>query len=140
MDFLVNNALLIGLAIGTGIALLWPMIVGGAGGVPSISATEAVLLLSRNKPLVLDVRKPEEFAEGHIQGAVNIPVADLKDRVSEIQKYKDKPVLVNCQKGMRSKAACGVLKAAEFTQIHNLEGGLDAWGSAKLPVVKPATS
>lgn len=132
----MENALLVGLAIGTGLALLWPMLVNGAGGVPNISATEAVMLLSRNKPLVLDVRKPEEFAEGHIQGAINMPMETIKDRIGEIQKYKEKPVVVNCQRGMRSKAACSILKAQAFTQLHNLEGGLDAWASAKLPIVK----
>lgn len=135
-EFIKHNAVFIGLAIGSGFALLWPMLNRGANGVANISATEAVLLLNRNKPLVLDVRDAAEFAAGHIQGAKNIPVAELASRLKEIEKFKDKTVLVHCQKGLRAKTACGVLKAQQFIALHNLDGGLDAWVEAKLPLVK----
>ena len=136
LEFIKQNALLIGLAIGSGLALLWPMLNRKSGGAPNISVTEALMLLNRNKPLVLDVRDAAEFAAGHIQGAKNIPVAELASRIKEIEKYKDKPVLVNCQRGMRSKTACTILQAQQFTQLHNLQGGLDAWVEAKMPLVK----
>ena len=135
-EFIKHNIIFIGLAIGSGFSLLWPMINRSASGAANINATEAVLLLNRSKPLVLDVRDATEFAAGHIQGAKNIPVADLAGRLKEIEKFKDKPVLVHCQKGMRAKTACGILKAQQFTQLNNLQGGLDAWVEAKLPLVK----
>ena len=135
-EFIKHNIIFIGLAIGSGFSLLWPMLNRGANGAANINATEAVLLLNRSKPLVLDVRDATEFAAGHIQGAKNIPVADLAGRLKEIEKFKDKPVLVHCQKGMRAKTACGILKAQKFTQLNNLQGGLDAWVEAKLPLVK----
>ena len=135
-EFIKHNIIFIGLAIGSGFSLLWPMINRSANGAANISATEAVLLLNRGKPLVLDVRDATEFAAGHIQGAKNIPVAELAGRLKEIEKFKDKPVLVHCQKGMRAKTACGILKAQQFTQLNNLQGGLDAWVEAKLPLVK----
>ncbi len=136
MEFIKENALLIGLAIGSGLALLWPLLERRAGGAPNISVTEALMLLNRSKPLVLDVRDAAEFAAGHIQGAKNIPVAELAGRIKEIEKYKDKPILVNCQRGMRAKTACSILQAQQFTQLNNLSGGLDAWVEAKMPVVK----
>ena len=135
-EFIKHNIIFIGLAIGSGFSLLWPMLNRGANGVANINATEAVLLLNRSKPLVLDVRDATEFAAGHIQGAKNIPVAELAGRLKEIEKFKDKSVLVHCQKGMRAKTACGILKAQQFTQLNNLQGGLDAWVEAKLPLVK----
>ena len=135
-EFIKHNIIFIGLAIGSGFALLWPMLNRGANGAANINATEAVLLLNRSKPFVLDVRDEAEFAAGHIQGAKNIPVAELAGRLKEIEKFKDKPVLVHCQKGMRAKTACGILKAQHFTQLNNLQGGLDAWVEAKLPLVK----
>ncbi len=138
-EFVKQNAIYIGLAAGSGLTLLWPLLMrGGAGGVPNISATEAVLMLNRSKPLVLDVRDATEFASGHIQGAKNIPLAELESRMKELVKFKDKPVLVHCQKGMRAKGACAILKAQQFTQLNNLEGGLDTWVEAKLPLVKDA--
>ena len=135
-EFVKQNAVMIGLAVGSGIALLWPMLNRGAGGVLNINATEAVVLMNRSKPLILDVRDAAEFAAGHIQGAKHIPVGELTARMKEIEKFKDKPVLVHCQKGMRAKGACSILKAQQFTQLNNLQGGLDAWVEAKMPLVK----
>jgi rhodanese-related sulfurtransferase len=135
-EFIKDNALLVGLAIGSGLALLWPMLNRNAGGVKNIGASEAVLLMSRNKPLVLDVRDATEFAAGHIQGAKNIPVAELLNRIKEIEKFKEKSVLVHCQKGMRAKTACAILRGQQFSQLHNLQGGLNTWVEAKMPLVK----
>ena len=135
-EFVKDNALFVGLAIGSGMALLWPLLNRGASGVANVSATEAVMLMSRSKPLILDVRDATEFAAGHIQGAKNIPMAELASRVKEIEKFKDKPVLVHCQRGMRSKTACSILRAQQFSQLHNLQGGLDTWLEAKMPLIK----
>lgn len=136
MSFVVDNALLVALAAGSGMALIWPSLMRQSDGVNTISASEAVLLLSRSKPLVLDVREADEFAAGHIQGAVHVPVGELDARVDEFKKYLEKPVLVHCQKGIRSKGACGILKQKAFTQLYQLEGGIEAWQSAKLPLVR----
>ena len=135
-EFVKDNAIFVGLAIGSGMALLWPLLNRGASGVANVSATEAVMLMSRSKPLILDVRDATEFAAGHIQGAKNIPLAELASRVKEIEKFKDKPVLVHCQRGMRAKSACSILRAQQFSQLHNLQGGLDTWVEAKLPLIK----
>jgi rhodanese-related sulfurtransferase len=133
LAFIKENILLVGLAVGSAIALIWPMINRGTAG---ISAAEAVMLMNRSKPLVLDVRDEAEFAAGHIQGAKHIPLAQLSDRLKEVEKFKDKPVLIHCQRGMRAKTACTILQAQQFTQLHQLQGGLDAWQEAKLPLVK----
>lgn len=136
MEFIKSNALLIGLAVGSAVMLLMPMFKRSAGGVPSLSAAEAVTLINRNNAVVLDVRDDAEFATGHIADAIHIPVSALESRISELKKYKSKPVLVNCQRGARSAKACEILRKAEFSQVHNLQGGLDAWQQAKLPLVK----
>ena len=137
-EFVKENALFVGLAIGSGVALLWPLLNRGASGVANVSATEAVMLMSRSKPLILDVRNATEFATGHIQGAKNIPLAELGSRIKEIEKFKDKPVLVHCQRGMRAKSACSILRAQQFSQLNNLQGGLDTWVEAKMPLIKAA--
>lgn len=136
MEFIQHNALLIGLALGSGMMLLIPMFKKSAGGVPSVTPAEAVTLINRSHALVLDVRNDAEFAGGHIADALHIPLADLESRLAELKKYKSKPVLVNCQRGARSAKACEILRKAEFSQLHNLQGGLDAWQQAKLPLVK----
>ena len=136
MKFLSENLLYIGLAVGSGIMLLWPILMRGASGVASVTSNEAVLLINRSNAVVLDVRDDAEFAGGHITDARHIPLAQLAGRIKEIQKFKDKPILVNCQAGARSAKACDILRANQFTQVHNLQGGLNAWMQAKLPVVK----
>lgn len=135
MEFIQSNILLIGLALGSGMMLLLPMLKGGAGGVPSLSPSEAVTLINRSHAIVIDVRDDAEFASGHIADAKHIPLSSLPERLNELKKYKDKTVLVNCQRGMRSAKACDILRKAEFTQLHNLQGGLEAWTAAKLPLV-----
>ncbi|WP_036300207.1 rhodanese-like domain-containing protein [Methylotenera sp. L2L1] len=136
MEFIKDNALLIGLAFGSGIMLLLPSFGKGAGGVPNLGTTEAVTLINRSHALVIDVRDDAEFANGHIVDAKHIPLDQLANRLNELVKYKDKPVLVNCQRGARSAKACDILRKAEFKQVHNLQGGLNAWVEAKLPIVK----
>lgn len=136
VSFVSENIWLIVLAIGTFVALIWPMLARGSAGVASVSVTEAVVMMSRLKPLIVDVREPAEFAQGHIAGARNIPLAQLDAQLPALTKYKDKPVLLVCQSGMRTKSACAILKAQQFSVLHQLQGGINAWQAAKMPVMK----
>jgi len=136
VKFLVDNVLLIGLAIGSAVMLILPTLKRGASGVANVSPTEAVMLINRSNAVVIDVRDDAEYAAGHITDAKHIPLAQLQDRIKELHKFKDKPLLVHCQGGVRSAKACELLKKNEFTKVHNLEGGLNAWVQAKLPTVK----
>ena len=135
MEFIRSNALLIGLALGSGIMLLLPMLKKNAKGVTNLNCVEAVTLINRSNALVLDVREISEFASGHIAGAINIPLTTLETRLGELKKYKNKAILVNCQRGVNSAKACDILRKAEFTLLYNLQGGLNAWSQAKLPIV-----
>jgi rhodanese-related sulfurtransferase len=136
VEFITANAIFIVLALASGLALLWPMLSQGSAGVPSVTPAEAVLLMNRSRLLVLDVRDEAEYAQGHIQGAKNFPVGELEKRIKELEKHKNKPVLVHCQRGVRSSTACKLLAKNEFVQLHQLEGGLDKWIEAKMPLVK----
>jgi rhodanese-related sulfurtransferase len=136
VKFLLDHLVLIGLAVSSGLLLLWPILMRGAGGVANVTPNEAVVLINRGNAVVVDVREEAEFANGHITDARNIPYAQLGERLKEIQKFRDKPILINCQAGTRSAKACDILRANQFTQVNNLQGGLNAWIQAKLPVVK----
>jgi rhodanese-related sulfurtransferase len=74
---------------------------------------------------IIDVRTKGEFASGHISGSVNIPLQNLQNNLSKIN--KDKPVITCCASGMRSASAKNILKANGFTEVHN--GG--GWMSLK---------
>lgn len=135
MKFLTENIAWIGLALGSGVMLLWPMLRGAVSGAADLSATEAVLLINRENALVLDVRNEDEFVAGHIANARNIPLIQLPDRMNELRKYQQKPIIVSCQTSTRSGGACAQLRKAGYTRIYNLRGGLNDWKAASLPLV-----
>jgi rhodanese-related sulfurtransferase len=81
--------------------------------------------------LLLDVRTQEEYDAGHIEGSTLIPVDELGNRISEIEDYKDKTVLVYCRSGNRSVTASNILISNGFNKVHNLLGGIGAWNTYK---------
>ena len=85
-------------------------------------------------PVVLDVRSREEFASGHIPGAVNVPVAELARRVGELAPYRGKEVVVHCEAGPRADMASRFLGRQGFSKLVELEGHMQAWRSAGLPM------
>lgn len=102
----------------------------------SLSPAEAVRVINQDDALVLDVREDNEVASGRIGGAKHIPLGSLKKRMGDIEKYKDKPVVVYCRSGNRSASAAQQLTAAGFQDVVNLQGGIQAWQSANMPVKK----
>jgi rhodanese-related sulfurtransferase len=86
------------------------------------------------KPLLLDVRSPAEFKQGHIKGAINIPHNELDKRLAELGADKKRPVVVYCRSGKRAGKAERVLHDNGFTHIKHLEGDMNAWLAAKRPV------
>lgn len=81
--------------------------------------------------LLIDVRTPQEFASGHIAGAINIPVEQLANRLSEVS--TSMPIVVYCQSGNRSGQASTILAQNEYDDIYDL-GGIARWRSAGYPV------
>ena len=85
--------------------------------------------------LLLDVRKPEEFAAGHVPGAINIPHDQLASRLSELPR-RDKPVVVYCRSGRRAALAEDVLRQAGYTDVQHLKGDMLGWEAEGRPVEK----
>jgi phage shock protein E len=110
------------IAVAFGIVLALFLVRRLAAG-PLVGGGAAKRLVAEGAALV-DVRSPGEFAAGHIDGAVNIPVQDLSSRMREIP--KDRPVVLYCASGMRSGAAARLLRSAGRTDVHNL-GGISRW-------------
>lgn len=89
-----------------------------------------------NNTVVLDVRSPEEFAEGHIKGAINISHEQINANLKKIIGFKDQTVVVHCRSGRRAISAENDLRAAGFSDLRHLEGDMKAWQTADLPLVK----
>lgn len=123
----------IGLAAVSGGMLVLNILKGGG---PAVSPMEATLLINREDALVVDVREQNEYADGHIPGARLIPLGQVKTRVSELEKFRDRALIIACRSGSRSANACSVLRKHGFTKVFNLTGGISAWEQASLPVTR----
>ena len=85
---------------------------------------------------VLDARTPEEYADGHLKGAVLIPHTEVEARTAKLPGDKEKPILVYCAAGARSAHACQTLTRLGYKKVYNLDGGIIAWQDAGQPVVQ----
>ena len=86
--------------------------------------------------LLLDVRETSEYAEIHAPNTTLIPLGQLGARLNEIAAYKDKPIAVVCHSGRRSAKAVQLLQEAGYSQVNNVSGGMKAWESAGLEVIR----
>jgi rhodanese-related sulfurtransferase len=102
-------------------------IFGGGTATMNISAQELrQRLKSPNKPVLLDVRQPAEHRTRNIPGSMLIPLGELQNRMSELDKHRNREIVVYCASGGRSSSACRLLSQAGFTVI-NLSGGMMSW-------------
>ena len=135
MKFLIDNWMLIGIALASGGMLLWPLISSGmAAG--ALSASGAVQLINREKAVVIDVSEAEEFAAGHVTGAKNIPLGQLEEKLPGAVKNKGLPLILVCPTGARAGRALAVAKKLGYEQAQCLGGGLKSWKAANLPLEK----
>ncbi len=134
MEFIQQNIFLIVLAVISGTSLL-TMSVRRPGG-RSLTASQATMLINRENAVLIDVREPNEYLNGHVTDSRNIPVASLAQRAEELTSYKEKPVILVCQSGARSASACATLSKLGFSRVHSLEGGVTGWLEAGLPLKK----
>lgn len=107
-----------------------------ARGGRSVSAQELVHLVNRDGAVVIDVRDANEYGQGHIVDALNVPHTSLSSRIGELRKYKDKPIVLTCKMGQHSGAAGTTLRKAGFQNVSRLRGGVAEWRNQNLPVVK----
>lgn len=134
MEFIQQNLMWVALATISGGMLLWQTFKGSGG--KNISISEATLLINRQDALVVDVRETAEWSAGHIPVARHLPLSQFTKHLVEIEKFKEKPLILVCASGNRSGSACNVLEKAGFAQVYNLAGGMRAWIDAGLPVTK----
>ncbi|KAB2312563.1 rhodanese-like domain-containing protein [Betaproteobacteria bacterium SCN2] len=135
MEFVQDNLLLVIAAGASGAMLLWSFFGNRVSGISEVNTMEATRLMNE-EALLLDVRDDNEWAAGRLPNARHIRLAELSKRLSELEKYKDKPIVVYCRSGHRSARACALLKKSGFANPNNLVGGIMAWQQANLPVTR----
>jgi rhodanese-related sulfurtransferase len=136
VKFFIDNWFLILAAISSGGLLLWPVLQRGVGGA-KVSTTEAVMLINRERAVLIDVSEPAEYAAGHAAGAKSVPLARLESS-ADLPKNKALPLVVLCTTGARASRAVGILRKQGYENCRALAGGLAAWREANLPVEKSA--
>jgi len=136
MLFVQNHSLLVMGFVGVLGLIIWTEFNRMTRKHQQADVTQAVRLMNNDDSIVLDVREDNEVRDGKIQGAKHIPLGQLDKRIAELEKSKDKPILVYCRSGNRSSHACATLTKNGFANVTNLAGGFMAWQSANLPVVK----
>ncbi|MDT8452270.1 MAG: rhodanese-like domain-containing protein [Gammaproteobacteria bacterium] len=102
-----------------------------------VSPVNAIRVINNSdNAVIVDVRDSGAYKKGHIKGAINVPLSQLKDRQDTLSPEKDAPVLVCCNSGATSSKASRMLSQAGYTNVHNIAGGINGWMDANLPVSK----
>lgn len=134
MKFILDNWMLIVIALSSGFFLLLPVVQNASAS--GISPNEAVQCMNREKGVVIDVSTQEEFSASHIKTSLSVPLEELETRLQAVAKNKSVPLILVCESGDRSKRAQAVAQKLGYEKVHLLQGGLKAWKEANLPVSK----
>ncbi|MBU3540341.1 rhodanese-like domain-containing protein [Polynucleobacter sp. UB-Tiil-W10] len=137
MNFLtqIDNLALIALLIVSGIALFLPSLstlIGGKG----LSPTEATIWINRRKAYVLDLRSEDDFKAGHLPGAKFTNAAGLTAAIEKLKLDRKHPVILVCETGAQSRKLLPEAQKLGFAEVGTLDGGVQAWTAAALPLVK----
>ncbi len=131
----IENMALIALVLVTGVALFLPtlstLIMGGG-----VSPTEATTWINRKKAQIVDVRLEADFQAGHLPNAKRIAEDQIVSGIDKLKLDRKLPVIVVCQSNAASRGPIKALQSAGFTEVKNLDGGVQAWTAAGLPLAK----
>jgi rhodanese-related sulfurtransferase len=100
-----------------------------------ITPQDLVSLTNQDAAKLIDLRSPNEFADGHITGSINIPYADIEDRLHEIKLQEGKSLVLICDSGSQSANAGEVLNKSGYQNTVILSGGIGAWKLDNLPLI-----
>lgn len=120
------------------LVLFAALVIAGCQSVPDSGPIEGDELAQRiaagDAPVILDVRTPQEYATGHIPGAINVPHTEIEARLGELKKFRGTELVVHCRAGGRAAQAEQILAAAGFDGIRDLSGHMQKWRSDGHPV------
>lgn len=132
-EFVVNHYILASLFVAFLLAIV--LLETRRGGA-KVSSQALVGMMNKDEAVVVDIRDRKDFGEGHITGAIHIPLSGIKSRASELDKFKDKQIVVVDKMGQHSAMAVKQLNAQGLTNVARLNGGIADWKGANLPLVK----
>lgn len=133
LEFIINHWILATIWVALLAALIFTE---GSKGGQSVSPQQATQLINNQDAKVVDVRPKDEYRKGHLPNAINIPARDFQRRISELEDYKDHPIILVCKSGTSAGASGALLAKAGFKKLHKLRGGVMEWRNSSLPLVK----
>lgn len=107
-----------------------------SSGARGISALELPRVAGHRSGVVVDVSDAADYKQGHISGAVNIPLKELPAQIGRLKKHLKSPVILTCRNGVHAPKAAAVLRRNSFTDLYTLSGGIAAWNKENLPLEK----
>jgi rhodanese-related sulfurtransferase len=134
VDFLLdqNNLIILFVAIASGVMLAMPNLL--KGGAKAVNVQEAVRLANQSDGVFIDIRSHEAFKAGAIAQSRNIPVADINNKLGSLP--KDKPLIIVCERGREAMRIAAKLRKSGFEKAVLMDGGLQAWMQAGMPISK----
>jgi rhodanese-related sulfurtransferase len=136
-EFASNHLLLVLALFAIITMLIGTEIQSRISGIRELGPSEAIRMINHDNAVMVDLREDKDYREGHIVNALHLP-ADPANHPGKFDHYRDKPIIVYCQRGQRSGAYCGKLRKLGFESVYNLKGGLLAWQKEALPLSKNA--
>ena len=101
-----------------------------------IESNELTRLVNKENAILIDLRKKEDYENGHIMTALNYPHQEFDNQMHELNKFKDRPIILVCDMGRNCANIGEKLKKAEFEKTFRLNGGMMTWTQENLPVVQ----
>ena len=135
MEFLQQNLIWVVLAAASGTWLLVE-IIRQHGNKTLLTPVEATILINREDAVTVDVRTQGDFEKGHLPNARHLPLADLERRGTELEKFRTRPLILYCNRGVTATKGIAILKKAGFEKLYNLQGGLYEWEKAGYPITR----
>ncbi len=137
LEYVSNHPMLVGAAVLAAVVVFTFEARMRGSAFAAISSQDLIRLMNQGA-LVLDIRKPEEFAQGHVNGAKHLPSDKILSAADSFKRFKEKPVVVYCDSGSLAAAAVRQLNEQGFTKAFALRGGFAGWRAENLPIAKAA--
>jgi rhodanese-related sulfurtransferase len=135
IEFISNHPLLVLALLAILLMIIFSEVQQRLSRVKDVTPAEATRLINHEQAMLIDMRADKDYRDGHIVNAVHVPESNGQIPAA-LDKHRERPLIVYCQRGQRSKAVCNRLSKQGFASVYNLQGGVLAWQKAELPLTR----
>lgn len=137
IEFIGNNPLLSGIWLVLFFAITYHFFQAKLSAFKRVNNSQLTQLVNKEDAIVVDVRAKDDYKKGHIAGAKHLLLTQIEQgEIGTLEKQKDTPIILVCTAGLSAAKGANKLVKEGFTQVHLLEGGMNSWTGANLPLVK----